>query len=526
MPKSPISQPRILPARILPAQILPAQILAATSDLDPITAVDPRAATGVKADGVLRTLARALAAITGTTAFRQASVSVAALVSAGALVMWLLYGTVNDIVARAVVETMTVEAQGLADVARAGGPDALIAAVGARTRTDPARLYLVVSATGARLAGNLERWPAELPTGVAGGTFHVVAGGNADGGGEEVRRLAAGVTMQLAGDLRLLVARDLADQRQLAANVKWLFLAGFGALALLGLAAGVLASRLALRRVAAITRTTDAIMAGDFTGRIDVTGAGDEYDHLSANLNAMLDRVEQLMAGLREVSDNIAHDLKTPLSRLRSRAEAALRESDTQHREAHLSEALGQVIEDADELIKTFNALLLIARLEAGTLVDTAETFDLGALVRDVAELYAPVAEEAGLTLDCEAADGVSLKANRQLIGQALANLIDNAVKYGQPAPGPNSSAARIEVRLSRHDSEARISVSDHGAGIPAADRERVLRRFVRLDVSRTRPGTGLGLSLVAAVARLQGGRVELEDNAPGLRIVLALPCP
>ena len=489
-----------------------------------VVAAEPHAATGAgRGAGLLRSLAGLIAAMTGTMAFRQASVSVAALVSAGALVMWLLYGTVNDIVTRAVVETMTVEADGLAEVARVGGPAAVIEAVSARSRTDPARLYLLLSAPGAKLAGNLDRWPAELVAGLPGGTFHFLGGRDTAASGEDTQRLGAGVTLALPGDMRLLVARDLADQRHLAARVKWLFGLGFGALALVGLVAGLLASRLALRRVAEITRTSDAIMAGDFTGRIKLSGADDELDHLSRNLNAMLDRVEQLMAGLREVSDNIAHDLKTPLSRLRSRAEAALRETAVpeQHREARLREELGQVIEDADELIKTFNALLLIASLEAGTLSEAAETFDLGALVRDVAELYAPVAEEAGLMLRCEAADGVQIRANRQLVGQAIANLIDNAIKYGQPA----ASAAAIEVGVNGRAGEAHVVVADHGPGIPAADRERVLRRFVRLDASRTRPGTGLGLSLVAAVARLQGGRVELEDNAPGLRIALVLPC-
>jgi signal transduction histidine kinase len=234
----------------------------------------------------------------------------------------------------------------------------------------------------------------------------------------------------------------------------------------------------------------------------------------------MLERIELLMNSLREVSDNIAHDLKTPLSRLRNRVEAALR--DPRGPEAY-REGLERTIEEADELIKTFNALLLIARLEAGAVEESAEGFDLGKLVRDVGELYEPVAEEAGQRLEIGVEDGIIVRANRQLVGQAVANLADNAIKYASRAGGSAHSKC-IEVCVKARDGTAEISVADHGPGIAEKDRERALRRFVRLDESRTRPGTGLGLSLVAAVARLHGGTVRLEDNHPGLRAVLALP--
>ena len=192
---------------------------------------------------------------------------------------------------------------------------------------------------------------------------------------------------------------------------------------------------------------------------------------------------------------------------------------------AKARDGLGRVIEDADELIKTFNALLLIARLEAGALEGSAETFELAELVRDVAELYEPVAEEAGMSLVCRADEAALVHANRQLVGQAIANLIDNAIKYGpRSGNGGPLVGADITVGLALTEREVAISVADRGPGIPAGDRDRVLKRFVRLEASRTRPGTGLGLSLVAAVARLHGGRIQLEDNAPGLRIVLALP--
>jgi signal transduction histidine kinase len=216
------------------------------------------------------------------------------------------------------------------------------------------------------------------------------------------------------------------------------------------------------------------------------------------------------------VSDNIAHDLKTPLNRLRNAAEAALRDNTG---EAAYREGLEGTIEKADELIKTFNALLLIARLEAGPLEDSLERFDLGKLIEDVSELYMPAAEEAGFALTVAAEPGVVVRANKQLIGQATSNMIDNAIKYARSAaPG-----GPISVTVGRTATGVEIAVADRGPGITAADRVRVLKRFVRLEESRTKPGTGLGLSLVAAVARLHRGEVRVEDNAPGLKVILAL---
>jgi signal transduction histidine kinase len=237
----------------------------------------------------------------------------------------------------------------------------------------------------------------------------------------------------------------------------------------------------------------------------------------------MLARIEQLMAGLREVSDNIAHDLKTPLSRLRNRVEGALREP---YGEPVYREALERTIEEADGLIKTFNALLSIARIEAGAGGENRERLDVSALLCDVAELYEPVAEERGLVLRAEANGPILVHADRQLLGQAIANLIDNAIKYGAVGETRGESGAKpeVEVTATEKGGVVEIAVTDRGPGIPAADRERVLDRFVRLEASRSEPGSGLGLSLVAAVARLHGGTLRLEDNAPGLRVVLALP--
>ncbi len=298
--------------------------------------------------------------------------------------------------------------------------------------------------------------------------------------------------------------------------MRTLYFLALGFLSLTGLLAGLVMSRLALKRIETINVATRSIMEGDLSRRMAIVGTGDEFDVLSTNLNAMLDRIEALMSGLREVSDNIAHDLKTPLSRLRISAESAL--MDPRGAEAY-REGLEHTIEKADELIKTFNALLLVARLEAGVLEENAEAFDAGRLVRDFAELYEPVAEERGMKLALDVAEGARLTANRQLLGQAVANLIDNAIKYSAKTKSPT-----IAITLHSDADAIEIAVADRGPGIAPEDRERVLRRFVRLEKSRTEPGTGLGLSLVQAVARLHGGSVRLEDNAPGLRVVLRIP--
>eukprot|EP01042_Synura_sphagnicola_P014879 gene14879-18828_t len=232
----------------------------------------------------------------------------------------------------------------------------------------------------------------------------------------------------------------------------------------------------------------------------------------------MLDRIGELMSGVQQVTDNIAHDLKTPLTRLRNRAEEALR---TAQSPEQLRAALDGSIEEADGLIRVFNALLMIARLETRQISDSMAPLDLAEIVDGLSELYEPLAEEAGLTLSASVEPGLSLTGNRELIGQALANLIDNALKYGKPE---GDAPATVVVTARRVGEMIELGVADHGAGIPETDRSRVLERFVRLDQSRSKPGFGLGLALASAVAHLHGGAIRLADNAPGLDVVMSLP--
>lgn len=467
--------------------------------------------------------------VLSTAAFRLAAAILAAFVVLAAIVAMMLFRQTNDVLSEQVIATLRDEAATLSREAEMGGLAGLTEAVRRRSRPEGPGLYYLGDDRGNKLAGNLNRVPPELAGNTQGGVFRYERGS----GTLLKTRLGVAIPAPViplpltpapwTAGTRLVVGRDVEEQRVFAERIKRIFLGGFAVLTVAGLLGGLAISRLVMRRIETMTSASRSIMAGDLSRRIPLAGSGDELDDLATSLNAMLERIEQLMSGLKEVSDNIAHDLKTPLNRLRNRAEAALRDprGDDAHREG-----LERTIEEADELIKTFNALLLIARLEAGAIEENSEMFLLGALVQDVAELYQPVAEEAGLNLTIEAGEGPEVKANKQLIGQAVANLIDNAMKYGRKSANVPATAPAIEVMVRPVDRGVEIVVADHGAGISAADRERVLKRFVRLEESRTAPGTGLGLSLVAAVARLHKGTVRLEDNAPGLKVVLALPLP
>jgi signal transduction histidine kinase len=445
-----------------------------------------------------------------STAFRfaLASVAMSALILV-ALVSHLLLRT-NQNASSYIYDSIGLEIQELQSLVKLRGLAGLSATLADRAREHPSRRYLLVNAAGHKLGGSLPADARPHPeTGLI--AFSDVIGGPS---GE---RLAIGQSALLADGHQLVVARDIDDQRALTRRIQWLTLLGISLLSLLGLGTAALIARDHSRRLDGVAEQSRAIMAGDLSRRLPLDGSGDEFDRLSINLNAMLGRIEELMIALREVSDNIAHDLRTPLTRLRNRAESALR--DAEGANAHRT-GLEKTIEEADELIKTFNALLLIARLEGGASADAMETVDVAAIVNDVGELYQPVAEEAGLELAITVSRELPARANRQLLGQAIANLVDNAIKYASAG----ASIRKIAITASRVAQTVEISVSDHGAGIAEADRAQVLKRFVRLEKSRSQPGTGLGLSLVAAVARLHAGSIRLEDNAPGLRVVLAIP--
>ena len=453
-----------------------------------------------------------------TTTFRLSLSYLALFSAAAAVAIFFIYWNTTVLLSRQLNQTIEAELTGLAEQYRAGGLDQLVRIVAERSETPGNSLYLVADKDGKQLAGNLSAVSPQLWDSV--GPVEFVYSRPASGGVE--RRLAFANVFRLPGGYRLIVGRDIEDRRELSRLILNTMLWGLGAMALVGIGGGYWVSRKLLTRIDGLAATTRTIMAGDLAGRLPVSGSGDELDRLSQSVNLMLARIEQLMAGLREVSDNIAHDLKTPLNRLRNRVEEALREPQD---ETAYRDVLERTIEEADGLIKTFNALLSIARLEAGAGGENRDTLDMAGLVQDVAELYEPVAEERGIALKAQAADPIIIHGDRQLLGQALANLIDNALKYGAPSAGAgNGYAPEVDVQADARGGVARIVVSDRGPGVPDTERDRVLSRFVRLEESRSEPGSGLGLSLVAAVARLHGGKLRLEDNEPGLRVVLSLP--
>ena len=458
----------------------------------------------------------ALGKLVRSTAFRLTLVYLLIFVLyAAALLAYFALNT-GRLITEQITATVETEIAVLTEQYTVGGLRRLVLILENRSLRPGSSLYLVTTPTGQALAGNV----GSLAPGVIDRT----------GWSETVyRRLDEQDTaehsalvrvVQLSGGFRLLVGRDLEERGRMREIITAAARGSVALVVVLGLAGGFFVTRRVLRRFDAMTATTQRIMAGDLSERLPVAGTGDELDRLASNLNDMLDRIEALMLGLKEVSDNIAHDLKTPLTRLRNRCEAALR---TANDEPEYRAALESMLDESEGLIRTFDALLMIARAESGHSRDNMKDFDAAEIVRGVGELYEPVAEEKGLSVKIEAADGATIRGNRELLSQALANLVDNAIKYSRPE-GEVTEALEIVLSARPDGQRMLIGVADHGPGIAEADRARAVERFVRLPQSAAEPGSGLGLSLAAAVARLHGGELRLEDNAPGLRTVIDLP--
>jgi signal transduction histidine kinase len=408
--------------------------------------------------------------------------------------------------------TIEAEIADLAERYRTTGLAGLTTLISARLSRKPAgsAIYLLVDKDFDSLLGNLDRWPRGVEIKDGWIDFRL-EGSGADN--VDVHPARARV-FRIEGGFLLLVGRDIHDleltKQRIITTLAW----GLAITLILGGLGGAMMSRTTVRRIESINQASREIISGDLGRRIPTRNTGDDFDVLADNLNAMLDRIGSLMDDVRRVSDNIAHDLRTPLARLRNRLE-----------ELHLqtsasgasSEGIEQAVAEADRLLNTFNALLRIARIESQHGDESFTVIAMGDLVRDVAELYEPLMEEKNQTLAMQLPGDVHLSGDRDLLFQAIANLLDNATKY-TPAGGS------IRIDLARLNGTGRLVIADSGPGIPEAARDKVFQRFFRLEQSRTTPGNGLGMSLVAAVVTLHRMSIRLENNRPGLRVVIEFP--
>lgn len=408
--------------------------------------------------------------------------------------------------------TIQAEVQALSDQYRLRGLNGILDTVQRRSADDTGAVYLLAAPAGQRIAGNLD----DLPVMPGESANWIEFPLDVQNGATRENHVARAFYTDLPGGFKLIVGRDVESLRQFATIIRQTIYYALAIALVLGLGGGLLMSRNFLRRVDAITEASRTIMAGNMSGRMPVKGSNDELDRLALALNEMLEQIESLMAAMKEVSSNVAHDLKTPLTRIKARVEAALRSGS----EAEYRTALENTVDESDRLLDTFNALLSIGRAEAGQSRSGLVPVDTSALIADVVELYEPMAEEEGGTLTAATAPGLTVLGDRQLLAQALTNLLDNALKYGARDGG----TPEITVTGALEEDRVVITVADHGTGIPEADRARVTERFVRLDESRSKPGNGLGLSLVSGVMKLHKGMLVLEDNAPGLKARLVLP--
>ena len=444
-----------------------------------------------------------------TSTFHLALIYMGLFASSVLLLLSFIYWSTAGYMARQTDATIEAEITGLSEQYRRRGLAGLVAIISERTAQNPngSSIYLLTTLNYVPLAGNLSHWPQQAEK--QNGWLNFRLKDNPTDGKPQQARARPFI---LRGGLHLLVGRDIRElqaiQQLMLRALGWGFAITLG-LALLG---GLMMTWSMVRRIEAINQTSRQIMTGDLSRRIPTKGTGDEFEQLADNLNAMLEQIEKLMMGVRQVSDNIAHDLRTPLTRLRNRLEQMRWQNpNTDEYDMQLEKSIAE----SDQLLATFNALLRIAKIESGSHPSRQEWVDLEPLVRDASELYEALAEEKNQTLRLKLVPNLQVQGDRDLLFQAIANLLDNAVKY-TPTGGD------INIILQTQQNRIKIIVMDTGSGIPLKAHDKVLQRFYRLETSRSTPGNGLGLSLVAAVASLHHAQLKLEDNQPGLRVIFA----
>jgi signal transduction histidine kinase len=448
------------------------------------------------------------ASLVRTSSFRL-TLLYAGLFGASVLVLFgLIYWTTEVYLGRQLDDVVETDLATLEDVFREGGSPALVETIGDRLKlpSNRAAYYLLLSSDGRAAAGNLPVLSPET-------SWRDLTTDVAEGRKSKKHRLRGKGTV-LADGSYLFAGQDTLQLDELRELIARAFGWATGVTLALALAGGAVMSASLLRRVEAINEITEHIVAGDLARRLPTRGTDDEFDRLAVNLNTMLERMERLMEGLRQVSNDIAHDLRTPLTRLRQNLEAARRHA---HDIGGLEAAMDRAIAETDGILGTFGALLRIAQIEAGTRRAGFAEVNLSSVVATVIEVYGPAAEEKNQELTADVGENVTIVGDQELLTQMIANLVENAIRH-------SPIGARIDVGLTTEASTVRFVVADDGPGIPVEAHEKVFQRLFRLETSRTTPGSGLGLSLVAAVVDLHDMTVRLFDNDPGLRVVVEMP--
>ncbi len=439
--------------------------------------------------------------------FRFAALyAVLILVSVAALALFLWWQTAGAL-DRQAETVITFDVDDLRAQLAIGGIPLLAETIEERIKQNPESdaVYMLTDPVGDRLAGNLTRWPAEI---VRRGWYDLTV---ERGGTPLITRVQA---LALPGGSRLLVGRDISIRTKISELLTRALVWGTGVVVVLATLGALLVRKLFRRMIGNVSATAAAVSRGDLTRRVQLSGRGDEFDQLSEAINDMLDRIARLMEGVKQVSNAIAHDLRTPIARARARLEEA---SGHGSGAAELRSAIDQATADLDGIVSVFQALLRIAEIEAGSRRAAFAPVDLAPLLADMAELYEASAEEKGLTLQLRASTSLPVDGDVTLIQQAVANLLDNALKFSPSGSLVMLSGTAVAIGVE-------IAVTDRGPGIPKTERAQATDRFYRGEKARSTPGSGLGLSLVQAVAQLHGGTLILADAEPGLRAVLTLP--
>jgi signal transduction histidine kinase len=430
------------------------------------------------------------------------SIAVLALFAAPLWVAW------RERIEGARTEFLREDSQRLSEVFNREGAAGLAAAIDAQvgTRLGGEKLLLLADASLSRLAGNLPEWPPGIPE--SPGVY--MASTTVDGAPMRVSTIGA----SLPGGYRLLVGRDVTRFKAMESFFWYGLVGASGTILLLGVMSGWMVRRALLSEVHGISQTASAIVAGDLSRRLAIRGGAHELDTLAQTINRMLEQIERLLHGVRNVSNAIAHDLRTPLAELRSRLEEV---TITRPPAGQVFAEIETAVADVDRVIGIFNALLRLAEIDTGVRRSGFVQVDVVKVAAEAAEFYHPVAELKGVKLSFESGGAHAVPGDPLLLAQAIGNLIDNALKFVPPNGAVTVATAK------RPDGAVEVAVSDDGPGIPEAEKPRVSQRFYRGDASRGTPGVGLGLSLVEGVAKLHGGALELADNGPGLRATLVV---